>query len=188
MFLCLNLSSSTEQCMTTGIKYEALIIWQMLHFLWSKWAGLSALYLLNLLLQLCCIIFWHLPVSIHTSLSLTFSYAVEHFQMSRTSGLWSPALLPHSPAKKPLQHPSVVASEQMVKLCSPCWSTLGSEWDPRLDLWGRNFTFGHRCWLDEAEVSSVVALLVSQKSASSWRLCNSHYVSVLTLQSRGMQK
>lgn len=74
-FLCLNLSSSTEECsgsMTTDIRYKALIIWQMLHFLWSKWAVLSALYLLSLLPQLSRMMFWHLlPVSIHTSLSLS---------------------------------------------------------------------------------------------------------------------
>lgn len=150
MFLCLSLSSSTEQCSGNTTTYRALIIWQMLHFLWSKWAVLSALYLFSLLPQLTCVMFWHLlSVTIHTSLKsvLFFSYRIEHFQMSRINRLCylSPVLLPHSPAENLLQHPDTVAFEQMLKLHFPCCSAFYSGWRCRLNWQGINLTFGHRC-------------------------------------------
>ena len=175
MFLCLNVSSGTEQhsgSVTIDIKYKALIILQMLHCLWSKWAVLSVLYLLSLVPQLSHTIFWHLPVGILTSLSLTFSYVAGHFQMSWISGLWSPALLPHFSAKNPfsilmLWHWRKWSNSILHAEILSC-----SEWDPGLDLWGRKLTFGHRYWLDEAEATMEKTLLVSQKALSSWQFCN----------------
>lgn len=106
-----------------------------------------------------------------SEMGLTFSCIDEHFQMSRTNGLyyWSPAIL-----SQPPEHSDVVVLEQKLEIHSPCWRTL-TKWlvaglvGDKPYLWPQMLAR----W---SKVYCLVTLLVYHKSSSSWQLWNSCYV------------